>query len=140
MARLKCSRALREPKSTSQSSGHSPDPKKCTRPCWPSAEVLRSSLTVGVPGGVAALLSSSAFVVIGLALAHVGAAHLAAHEVVLNITSVSFLPGFGIGEASDHLGRGRAIPHRARSKSRQRLPAQITWVGGVAIKNNDRHG
>ena len=44
--------------------------------------------------------SSFAFAVMTVVLAQVGAAHLAASQIVLNIVSVSFLPGYGIGEAS----------------------------------------
>ncbi|MCA9543828.1 MAG: MATE family efflux transporter [Myxococcales bacterium] len=106
------------------------------RPVAPGWPVLRDSLTIGLPAGVSALLSNSAFVVIGLVLAHVGAADLAAHEVVLNIVSVSFLPGHGIGEASGvlvgrYVGAGR--PRTAMRALRSGRGLAVAVMGGFGL-------
>ena len=83
-----------------------------SRPVMPSAEVVFSSVKVGLPSGMERLMGVFAFVVISLVLARIGAVHLAAFEIVLNIISVSFLPGFSIGEAGGilvgrYLGAGK---------------------------------
>lgn len=77
-------------------------------PRRPSREVLRSGLTVGLPSGTQQMFGSMAFMATTVFIGKAGAAHLAASEVVLNIISVSFLPGFGIGEATGILV-GRAM-------------------------------
>ena len=66
------------------------------RPTW---AVVRACFDVGLPSGVQWLLDVAAFTVINLLLARAGAQQLAASEIVLNIVSVSFLPGHGVGEA-----------------------------------------
>src|SRR5690606_10891865 len=65
----------------------------------PSREVLTSARRVGLPAGAQGLLHVFAFLSMSLALAHAGAEHLAASEIVLHLVSVSFLPGVGVGEA-----------------------------------------
>lgn len=78
------------------------------RPRRAEREVIRSGLTVGLPTGTQQLLGSMAFMTTTVFIGRAGAEHLAASEVVLNIISVSFLPGFGIGEATGILV-GRAM-------------------------------
>ncbi len=69
------------------------------KPVLAEWEVIRSSLLLGLPSGMQRMLGVFAFTVMSLVLGRVGAGHLAASEIVLNIVSVSFLPGFGISEA-----------------------------------------
>jgi len=69
------------------------------RPRLPSLEVLRSAIKLGFPAGIERLSGTTAFLVFTTALAKVGAAHLAANQIVINIISLSFLPGYGISEA-----------------------------------------
>lgn len=86
------------------------------RPCRAAPEVIRSGLTVGLPSGTQQLLGSMAFMTTTVLIGQAGAAHLAASEVVLNIISVSFLPGYGIGEATGILvGRALGAEDRARA-------------------------
>ncbi len=78
----------------------------------PPLEVLRRAAEVGVPAGLQGLVNVSAFSVMNVLLARAGPAHLAASQIVLQIASVSFLPGAGIGEAGGvligrHLGGRR---------------------------------
>ncbi len=68
-------------------------------PRLPGAEVLRSALTVGLPAGSQALIETIAFATMNIVLARVGPVHLAASGIVLNIVSVSFLPGYALAEA-----------------------------------------
>ena len=88
--------------------------RRLGRPVLPDMEVFMSSLRLGLPSGVQRVMGVFAFTVISLVLARVGSAHLAASEIVLNIISISFLPGFGVGEASGvlvgrYLGAGKPM-------------------------------
>ena len=90
-------------------------------------EVLR----LGVPVGVQFMLDVACWVVFGAALARLGEAELAAHQIAIKILSVSFLPGHGIGEAACVLvGRyvGAEDPVAAR-----RVVIEATKVGVVAM-------
>ena len=83
------------------------------RPLRPSLEVMISSIKIGLPSGMQRLLGVFAFTVGSLVLARVSTVHLAASEIVLNIVSVSFMPGFAIGEAGGilvgrYLGAGKS--------------------------------
>jgi multidrug resistance protein, MATE family len=65
----------------------------------PSRRMMRAIARVGLPMGTRGFLELIAWNVFVSLLARVGEAHLAAHVVVLRIVSVSFLPGYAIGEA-----------------------------------------
>lgn len=65
----------------------------------PSRRQLEAIVRVGAPMGARAFLELIAWNVFVSLLARVGEAHLAAHVVVLRIVSLSFLPGYAIGEA-----------------------------------------
>ena len=69
------------------------------RPRRPTREVLRSALAIGLPGGTQAMMGTLAFMAMTVILARVGAVHLAATEIALNIISLSFLPGYALGES-----------------------------------------
>ena len=84
------------------------------RPRLPGWSVLKSSLQLGFPSGCQSVLNVLAFAVMNLALAKAGPAQLAASQIVLNIASLSFLPGFGVGEAGGvlvgrYLGAGERV-------------------------------
>ena len=65
----------------------------------PSTRLMGAIARVGLPMGTRGFLELIAWNVFVSLLARVGEAHLAAHVVVLRIVSVSFLPGYAIGEA-----------------------------------------
>lgn len=106
--------------------------RKIGRVGAPTMETVKSSLSVGLPAGVQGLLGVIAFVVMSVVLARSGAAHLAASEIVLHIASVSFLPGFGIGEAGGVLvGRYLGAERRdaaVRSLGSARLLAVVVMA------------
>ncbi len=106
--------------------------RKFGRPVIPPFEVIASSIKVGLPTGIQRLLDVTAFAVMNLVLARVGAVHLAASEIVLNIISVSFLPGYGIGEAGGILiGRylGAGEPEKAGRSLRSARYLAIIVMG-----------
>ena len=78
------------------------------RPERPTQEVLRSTIAIGLPAGAQAGLGTLAFSTMTIILAKVGTAHLAASQIALNVISVSFLPGYGLGEAAGVLA-GRYV-------------------------------
>ena len=106
------------------------------RPQRPSKEVFLSALALGLPSAFQRLFGVSAFTVVSVLVARMGAASLAASEIVLNIISVSFLPGFGIGESAGvlvgrYLGAGKR-PIAARSLASARLLA-MAFMGVCGI-------
>lgn len=104
-----------------------------TRPTW---EVLRSTLTIGLPAGVQFSLGTLSFTAMNLALAQVGAAHLAASQIVVNVVSISFLPGFGLGEAAGILvGRylGARRPRTADRAMRSARRVSVWVMGGFSV-------
>jgi len=106
------------------------------KPLLPTLEVISSSIKLGLPMGIQRIIGVLAFTVMSLILARIGARHLAASEIVLNIISVSFLPGFGIGEAGGilvgrYLGAGEPLhAHRALGSARM---LAIWLMGACAV-------
>lgn len=85
----------------------------------PRLEVLTSAARVGAPAGTQNLLGVGSMFVMNVALARAGEVELAASQIVLQIASLSFLPGAGIGEAGGilvgrYLGAGEPA-HAARA-------------------------
>lgn len=66
-------------------------------------EVVRDVLRLGAPMGVQQALSTAGFTAFTALIARMGEAELAAHQVVIKIISVSFLPGHGISQATSIL-------------------------------------
>ncbi|MCB9741855.1 MAG: MATE family efflux transporter [Alphaproteobacteria bacterium] len=83
----------------------------------PRVDELRALLRLGAPMGTQYSLDVMAFLVFVGVLARVGEAAVAGHVIALRIVSLSFLPGFALGEAAgvlvgQRLGAGR--PDEAR--------------------------
>ncbi len=106
------------------------------RPRLPGGEVLRSALSVGLPAGSQALLETIAFATMNIVLARVGPMHLAASQIVLNIVSVSFLPGYALAEAGGilvgrYVGAGRGDGARRALRTSRNLALIFMGVCGV---------
>jgi len=104
----------------------------------PGADVVRRALQVGLPSGCQGLVGVGAFLGMNLVLARTGAAHLAASEIVLRITSVSFLPGFGVGEAAGvlvgrYLGAGERRTAARAVHSARILAAVLMGLAGLVF-------
>ncbi|MCB9745210.1 MAG: MATE family efflux transporter [Alphaproteobacteria bacterium] len=83
----------------------------------PRADVLRELSRLGAPMGVQLTLEVMSFLVFVGVLARVGEDAVAAHVIAIRIVSLSFLPGYALGEAAgvlvgQRLGAGR--PEEAR--------------------------
>ncbi len=94
------------------------------KPILPSREVFWSAFNLGIPTAFQRLFGVAAFTLVSLIVARMGATQLAASEIVLSIISVSFLPGFGIGESAGvlvgrYLGAGKSqVAGRALASAR----------------------
>jgi len=98
--------------------------------------LFRTLWQVGSPIGVRYLLDVGSFQVFAILLTWAGDIHLAAHVVVVRIISVSFMPGYAIGEATGVLtgnavGAGR--PALAREAWRAGLRLGIIVMLGSAV-------
>lgn len=101
-------------------------------PRLPGREVLKSALAVGIPAGSQALIETVAFATMNIVLASVGPVHLAASGIVLNIVSVSFLPGYALAEAGGILvGRyvGAGTGEAARRSLRTSRGLAVAFMG-----------
>ena len=105
-------------------------------PRLPGREVLRAAWAIGLPAASQAQMNVFAFVLMNLVLGRLGAVQLAASQVVIQVTSVSFLPGFGVGEAGAVLvGRflGAREPELAREALRSARGLALWLMGGCGL-------
>ena len=87
---------------------------------------FREMTAVGSPIGLRFFLEVASYVVFAVMLARIGDANLAAHVLVVRLTSLSFLPGYAIGDAvsvlvGQSIGAGRA------------MLARIAWRRGLEL-------
>lgn len=102
----------------------------------PDLGLLRAIVRVGLPMGVSRTLEVGAWVLFVSILARIGEAELAAHVIVVRIVSVSFLPGYAIGEASgvfvgQAIGAGR--PELARQAWRSSVVIAMVIMTAMGI-------
>lgn len=99
------------------------------RPVWPGREVFVSGARIGLPAGLQWAQGGFAFGIMSVVLARVGPAHLAANQIVINIVSLSFLPGYALSEAAGVLvGRYLGAGRRAGAARSVRSARQIAWA------------
>lgn len=67
---------------------------------WPKPVVLRELLRVGLPMGVSVFLEGSLFVATALIIGRIGAVEVAAHQIAINLASVTFMVPLGIAMAT----------------------------------------
>jgi len=104
----------------------------------PLREDLRRLAKVGAPIGVNWLLDVAGWTVIVATLARVSELQVAANVVAIRIVSVSFLPGYGIAEATSilvgqYVGAGRLGGTNAVLKSATGLSCAIMGALGVVF-------
>jgi len=105
---------------------------------WRHVLVIRSKaiariVDISVPAALEQLAMQSGRIVFTLMLAGVGSQQFAAHQIALQVESISFLPGFGFSVASmtlvgQYLGKG--MPHRAIQFAW--LTNKIAWLSMTA--------
>jgi putative MATE family efflux protein len=103
---------------------------------WPRPDVARHVLRIGGPAALEEVLLISAFATLTPIVASLGTIALAAHRVVINVLSLSFLPGIGFGLAATALV-GQAVgarqPDEARAITRIALRWAIIWMGALGV-------
>lgn len=67
---------------------------------WPRAAALRDLLRIGLPMGVSVFLEGSLFVATALIIGRIGAVPVAAHQIAINLASVTFMVPLGIAMAT----------------------------------------
>jgi putative MATE family efflux protein len=100
----------------------------------PRLPVIRDILAVGIPAALEEVLVIGAFATLTPVVASLGTVPLAAQRVVINVLSLSFLPGLGFGLASTALvgqaiGAGKMDEARAITAVALRWAA--IWMGGL---------
>lgn len=99
------------------------------RPTRPGREVLSSGARIGLPAGLQWAQGGFAFAVMTVILARIGPVHLAANQIVLNVVSVSFLPGYALSEAAGVLvGRYLGAGRRAGAARAVRSARRLAWA------------
>ncbi|HEX5041469.1 MAG TPA: MATE family efflux transporter [Candidatus Polarisedimenticolaceae bacterium] len=95
--------------------------------------LLARTLRLGSPIGAQYLLEIGAFAVVGLLMGHLGAVEVAAHQVTLNLASLTFMVPLGISTAAAvRVGHavGRGDPGAAR---RAAAAALVLGAGFMAL-------
>jgi putative MATE family efflux protein len=102
----------------------------------PQSEIVRSVLQIGMPAALEEVLIIGAFATLTPIVARLGTVSLAAHRVVINILSLSFLPGIGFALAATALV-GQSVGARRFRDTHQivriALRWAIVWMGGLGL-------
>ncbi|NJM42035.1 MAG: MATE family efflux transporter [Anaerolineae bacterium] len=98
--------------------------------------VIKQVLTIGVPAAVEQILTTLAFTALTVLVGGLGTATLAAHRLVITITSFAFLPGFGFAIAATSLiGQAIGAKKFADIKPIARIAAtwSAIWMGAIGL-------
>lgn len=102
----------------------------------PSVAAAGAVLTIGLPAALEEMIVIGAFAALTPIVASLGTEPLAAHRVVINILSLSFLPGIGFGLAVTALV-GQAVggrrPDEARAVAMIALRWAMIWMGALGV-------
>lgn len=93
-------------------------------------------LRLGVPLGLQFLLEIGAFAVLVVVLAGIGAADLAAHQIALQLTHLSFLPALAVGEAASVMvgqAVGAGDDGLVRAVARRALALATAYTAACAV-------
>jgi putative MATE family efflux protein len=102
----------------------------------PQFGVGRKILRIGLPAAFEEVLIITALAVLTPIVATLGTVALAAHRVVMNVLSISFLPGIGFAIATTALvgqAIGARAPDEARAVARIAARWAMIWMGGLGL-------
>ncbi len=102
----------------------------------PEFKVARAVLSIGLPAALEEVLVITAFATLTPIVAGLGTVALAAHRVVINVLSLSFLPGIGFGLAATALvgqSMGARKPEEARAITNIALRWAVIWMGVLGL-------
>lgn len=97
-------------------------------------DIIRRILDISIPAAIEQLAMQGGRIAFTFLLAGTGAVQFAAHQIAIQVESISFMPGFGFSVAvmtlvGQHLGKG--VPHRAEQYVWMTM--RLTFWGMVAI-------
>ncbi len=100
--------------------------------------VIRRILNVGVPAAAEQLILRSGQLIFVRTVAGMGTLSMAAHQIAMNIESLSFMPGFGFSVAAtalvgQHLGAGRPDLSEASGLETARVAAVTMGAIGIGL-------
>ena len=93
-------------------------------------------LRLGVPLGLQFLLEVGSFAVLVAVLAGIGAVDLAAHQIALQLTHLSFLPALALGEAASVMvgqAVGAGEDRLVKQVARRALALALAYTGACAL-------
>jgi len=96
-------------------------------PKWPE---IRQAIRIGLPVGIQLAAEIGIFSLVGLLAGHLGAIHLAAHQLVLAFVSLTFTISVGVASAGS-VRVGLAVG--ARDQPRTRMAGFAAIAGGVSV-------
>ncbi|HEX6288968.1 MAG TPA: MATE family efflux transporter [Herpetosiphonaceae bacterium] len=102
----------------------------------PQYGVARDVLRIGLPAALEEVLVITAFATLTPIVAGLGTVALAAHRVIINVLSLSFLPGIGFGLAATALvgqSIGARRPEDARAITSIALRWAMIWMGVLGV-------
>lgn len=103
---------------------------------WPTWEKVRSMIKVGLPIGLADAVDVGAFAVFMGLISRLGTAELAVSQIVNQVSSVAFMPGFALGGATGSLvGRflGAKEPELAEKIGYLGAKLGVTFMGLMGL-------
>ncbi|HEX5689140.1 MAG TPA: MATE family efflux transporter [Roseiflexaceae bacterium] len=103
---------------------------------WPRFWSAREVLRIGLPAALEEVLIIGAFAMLTPVVAGLGTVALAAHRVVINALSLSFLPGIGFGLAATALVGQSIGAHRAdeaQAITRIAVRWAVIWMGALGV-------
>jgi putative MATE family efflux protein len=103
---------------------------------WPGRETTRGIVSVGGPMAIEELAISSGLAVYTGIVAVLGTASLAAHRIVFNALSLSFMPGIGLAVAATALvGQSVGARDPASGRLATKVAAQyaVLWMGSMGL-------
>lgn len=102
----------------------------------PSLAAAGAVFAIGLPAALEEVIVITAFAALTPIVATLGTEPLAAQRVVINLLSLSFLPGIGFGLAATALV-GQAVggrrPDEARASVAVALRWAVAWMGGLGV-------
>jgi multidrug resistance protein, MATE family len=102
----------------------------------PQFHVAWDVLRIGLPAALEEVLVITAIASLTPIVAGIGTVALAAHRVVINVLSLSFLPGIGFGLAATALvgqSIGARKPEEARQITAIALRWAVIWMGALGV-------
>jgi MATE family multidrug resistance protein len=96
----------------------------------PKWDEIRQAIRIGLPIGTQMAAEIGVFALVGLLAGHLGAIDLAAHQVVINLSALTFTIALGVASAGA-VRVGLAVG--ARDQARTRTAGFAAIVGGIGI-------